>query len=200
MILYGGAVIAACVTGAVVVIGWATSSNGKVTEFRQDWINGLREDVAALISNYTIYTRLDKLTKTSSTLNIDNKETELPHVYSAIADKNASALDRTRDLEDEVSQRLSEVIRLSNMVLMRLNPVKKRRSKPEKKLYKMLKKSIGISNHDLLVMDVELVRNSTKLVLKEEWKRVKNIKIFQKSLIISALAIIALVVYILPLK
>jgi hypothetical protein len=46
-----GAIVAAVIAGLVSLLGLIISKETKVSEFRQAWIDGLREDVATLLAN-----------------------------------------------------------------------------------------------------------------------------------------------------
>src|SRR5690606_14295723 len=46
-----GAIVAALITGLVSFLGLIISKENKVSEFRQDWINSLRSELADLISH-----------------------------------------------------------------------------------------------------------------------------------------------------
>jgi len=195
MIEYGGVVIAACITGSVVALGWRASNRGKINEFRQEWINSLREDVSALISNYTMYLRLSSMAAANTQNNdcINSEDDE--HIAKIKAERNKNSSDRNAALADEVNEKLSEVIRLSNIILMRLNPVKSRRSKAENKLYKLIEKAAGISSIDVRTIEVSSIRESSKKVLKEEWKRVQRSDFWAIGITIAGLITALLITY-----
>ena len=58
--IMSGAILAALLTGVFSFVNLIVSKEQKVSEFRQNWIDGLREDISCLLANIETLSRLAK--------------------------------------------------------------------------------------------------------------------------------------------
>lgn len=140
-----GVIIAASITGFIAFVGMLISKENKTSEFRQAWIDGLREDVVILIGAWRGY--LDSK-KPSSNLGEDAGKVKF---------ENALELKKS-----------------ANRIKLRLNADEKKRTNSEKKLYLLMSEILNnqeIRSSDETIADLT---NTTSLVLKEEWGKVKT--------------------------
>lgn len=140
-----GVIIAASITGFIAFVGMLISKENKTSEFRQAWIDGLREDVVILIGAWRGY--LDSK-KPSSNLGEDADKVKF---------ENALELKKS-----------------ASRIKLRLNADDNKRTNSEKKLYLLMNEILNnqsIRTSDDTIADLT---NTTSLVLKEEWEKVKT--------------------------
>ncbi|WKD30215.1 hypothetical protein NDQ72_09820 [Halomonas sp. KG2] len=154
-ILLLGAMFAALIAGYFAFTNLVASKENKVSEFRQDWINSLRNSVARYISSLTYL----------STLYIH---------YSARPEEKRDKFEMARDVE-EIYAKVNESY---NDIIFRINDREKRKKGKELNdafldaLYKTRK---HYQKNELAEARsaCEPLREASKPLLKYEWKRVK---------------------------
>ncbi|GAA0491524.1 hypothetical protein [Tatumella punctata] len=198
MIEYGGVVIAACVSSIVVSIGWNLNKADKTSEYRQAWINDLREDISSLLSTSNKIQVISILEKNSSREAIVLSGIKDAEDKKHAAEANESSKKRTRELQDERLVLEYEFDRLLNLTLMRLNPKRTGRKPDEEELYIEIEAALTSSTVDRFNLDDESIRDKTKIVLKNEWNRVKRKSWFSTGFIIVLLSLTAFFAYISP--
>lgn len=146
-----GAITAALIAGAISFVSTILSKEQKTSEFRQAWIDSLREELSEFFSHiYTIATFL--------------------RMKSARGGQIEQLLDYFEERDDEVCK--AEM--MYTRIMLRLNP------KEHQKLFKALRevhslilsKKILEKDH-VAQLSNELMQES-RTVLKYEWKRVKR--------------------------
>ncbi len=188
MIEYGGVIIAACVSGVVISIGWGLNKTDKTSQYRQDWINGLREDISSLLSTSNKISVITQLESNQRKLSTDITEVGKDD-KKYYADANESSKKRANELEDEKLILKYEFDRLLNLSLMRLNPTRSGRKDEENDLHDVLESALNCCSEQRFNLDAALIRSKTKVVLKNEWNKVKK-PIWRLSILITILLMI----------
>jgi hypothetical protein len=149
------AVIAALIAALISLVGLLISKDQKTTEFRQAWIDKLREDVSEMFSAYLPI-------KYYMQANIKNKE-----------DANSFAKDFTIKFRDEII--CAE--RVYKSIILRLNPSEHKHIIDKLNLMQRMLNYETFLNvnklKELNVLEIEIVDVFQK-ELKKEWKRVKS--------------------------
>lgn len=149
-----GAMFAALVAGFFAFMNLVALKENKVSEFRQDWINSLRDSISCYVSSLTY---LSTLYMHHGEKNVDKKD----------------KFDMTRDIE-EIYLKVNESY---NDIVFRINEKSKKGKRVNNEFLTALRKTreyynksqfteARIACHDL--------RDKAKPLLKFEWKRVKN--------------------------
>lgn len=149
-----GAILAAVLTGIFSFVSLVLSKEQKISEFRQQWIDSLRNEIGILLANVETLTRLAEYKLTSlgkdeftdeelSTFRIENKE-----LYIAINESK-------------------------HKVAMRINP------KEHESLYGKIDTLVRIftgkcGNVKHIYQLIDEVMSEAQTVLKKEWVRVKK--------------------------
>lgn len=154
-ILLLGAMFAALIAGYFAFTNLVASKENKVSEFRQDWINSLRDSVARYISSLTYL----------STLYIH---------YSARPEEKRDKFEMARDVE-EIYAKVNESY---NDIIFRINDREKRKKGKELNnafLEALYKTRTHYHKNELAEARsaCEPLREASKPLLKYEWKRVK---------------------------
>jgi hypothetical protein len=146
-----GPVVAAALTAAIAFVVSVLAKENKTSEFRQAWIEALRNDVAELLGDFNTL-------EISLSIHIRDAKTdnERQNGYDKFYSDNRAAY--------------AKIDALCNKVVLRLNP-----SEYSSLIEKMriLEKSIGQGSAKSHALCSELVDNFS-LVLKAEWDRVKS--------------------------
>ncbi len=161
-----GVVIAASITGFIAFVGMLISKENKTSEFRQAWIDGLREDVVILIGAWKGY--------------LDSKNT---------ASKLGCGSEKLK-FENSL-----ELKKSANRIKLRLNADEEKRTVPERELYLIMEEILNnqaIRTEDETMNDLS---NKASLVLKEEWEKVKAGEKWFKIIKWFLLIIVALVAF-----
>lgn len=150
-----GAMFAALVAGFFAFTNLVASKENKISEFRQDWINSLRESISCYISSLTYL----------STLYIH---------YSARPTESRDSFEMARDVE----QIYAKVNESYNDIIFRINDSEKREK--GKHLNNAFLSALKKTREHYLKNELdearsacELLRKASKPLLKHEWKRVK---------------------------
>lgn len=158
-----GATIAAAIAAVISLLGLVIAKEQKVSEFRQAWIDALRDEVSALISHVNAI-----------------------HAAKMTGSKSASeawALVR----EDFVG-----VNNATGKIRLRLNPdedISKSILKVVEQLASILNSSAAPDHQRIHDLEIELVDHTQKL-LKAEWRRVKSGEKVYKTASIFAVAMV----------
>lgn len=151
-----GAVLAAIITGAISFVNLVISKDQKISEFRQEWINELRDDIAEYEGNIIAISaawQITDITKKGSSIEDD----ELNNFYKLIADD-------VRDCRKALRR-----------IVLRLNP------KEHKIFIDKINEIDDLLSNPPKLKDTghidELLKQATSLshtILGKEWKRVKR--------------------------
>lgn len=155
-IILFGAMFAALVAGFFAFMSLIAAKENKVSEFRQDWINSLRDSVSCYISSLTYLSTLYK------------------HYAERVDDKK-DKFEMARDVE-EVYSRVNQSY---NDIIFRINDSEDNiRSKVinDDFLAALQKTREYYNNNELSEARTACdgLRDAAKPLLKSEWKRVKN--------------------------
>ncbi|MFD1009506.1 hypothetical protein [Oceanisphaera ostreae] len=151
-----GAMFAALIAGYFAFTNLVASKENKISEFRQDWINSLRNSIARYISSLTYLT----------TLYIH---------HSARAEEKRDKFEMARDVE-EIYARVNESY---NDIIFRINDGesnKKAKKLNDDFLSALYKTREHYHKNELSEARkaCESLRDVSKPLLKHEWKRVKS--------------------------
>lgn len=145
-----GAVIAATLTSLISLIGLIISKESKISDFRQNWIDELRKDLALVITNAHL---LDGYKQ----LNLDGTE--------------------NKDIFNDVKQYFHEINSASSRISLRLNSSENESNNLLNSIANLeaylSKKLIDVDETAVNKLEKEIIMNS-KIVLKKEWNRVKS--------------------------
>lgn len=157
-----GAVLAALITGALTYAGLILAKEQKVSEFRQAWIDALRQDIADTYAAMSSLADLDRMHKT-----VDERyETAFRGIYDVA--NRATARIRLRLNPDEDA---------SKELLLTLNAIERH-----------LNASFDHDDDLLERLEGELLQNGGR-VLKQEWEIVKHGEpVFRRSKVVAVAA------------
>ncbi|MGG7603563.1 hypothetical protein [Massilia sp. BKSP1R2A-1] len=147
-----GAIIASIIGAAMILISTILSKEQKTSEFRQSWVDSLRDDLSELIGGVS----------------------EL--VVFAHEKSKAGAIHAHEFLEENF-ETLERLERLHVRVLLRLNP--KEHTKLAKLIDDLVGNTVEeikstAANEEVLAKSKKLIIEESQRVLKLEWKRVKS--------------------------
>ncbi|UZE14750.1 hypothetical protein [Pseudomonas sp. B21-053] len=165
-----GPVVAAALTAAIAFVVSVLAKENKTSEFRQAWIEGLRNDVAELLGDFNML------------------ETSLA-IYIGSSETNNERQIRYDKFHSDNRSEYAKIDALCNRVVLRLNPSE--HSLLIKKM-RVLEGSIGKGSTKSHALCSELV-DDFAMVLKSEWARVKSgeptFRAMKKVALISVLAV-----------
>ena len=145
-------ILAALIAGVVAFIVTVLSKDQKTSEFRQDWIDGLRENISEFLS-----------------LNLSFQE-----AFQMKVAHNATSSELSDYLVSERFVDMTNIESSRTKILLRLNP------KEHKKLIALVKSVYAKERPETggdqrsQVELIEDIINESQSVLKQEWKRVKS--------------------------
>jgi len=150
-----GAMFAALIAGFFAFTNLVASKENKISEFRQDWINSLRDSIACYISSLTYLSTLYK------------------H-YSARPEEKRDKFEMARDVEEIYAK----VNGSYNDIIFRINDSEKRKEGKalnDAFLTALYKTREHYNKNELAEARsaCEPLREASKPLLKYEWKRVK---------------------------
>ncbi|EOV9226885.1 hypothetical protein [Vibrio parahaemolyticus] len=149
-----GTICAAIITSVFVFINLINSKEQKTSEFRQDWINALRQN----ISEYTAVTT----TFASMMIYIDSFDTEDEKVK------------RESDFYKENIDIANDITKYYNNIQLYVNPIENRSFLSAlSKVHDLATSKKVVRGEDITQANQELV-SEAQLLLKSEWKRVKR--------------------------
>ncbi len=167
-----GPVVAAAVTAVIAFVLSVLAKENKISEFRQAWIEGLRNEVSELLGDFNTL-------EISLRVNTENAP-----------DDPARKVIMDRFLSDNRKE-YSKVDALCNKVVLRLNP-----SEHQHLIDKIrrLEDTVGKGSANSYALSIEMVEAFSK-VFKTEWERVKSGEpIFKWMKLAALVCVIALVV------
>jgi Asp-tRNA(Asn)/Glu-tRNA(Gln) amidotransferase C subunit len=150
-----GAIIAALITGAISFVNIIIAKDQKISEFRQNWIDRLREDIAEFTSHVEfISSRYEFMMKTNPKVLSDPLE----------SDKFVISL----------AENFHVVAKMYHRIQIRLNPEEhKQFLKDFHTIYRVFEKH-KIHDFKLVTGLINTVISHSQTVLRKEWKRVKR--------------------------
>ncbi len=142
-------VLAALLSSSLALLGLTVGKDGKVSEFRQEWIDGLRADVAEYIANIR----------------------QILQIRAAVHYKRRDEQQGDAEI-DAATLRLNE---LSSRIRLRLAPEKDSSKKLIDAMKKLDELARGIDlTGNTLWPQVHVVEKATSDLLEEAWERVKT--------------------------
>lgn len=150
-----GAIIAAVITGLLSLLGLIISKEQKTSEFRQQWIDCLRNDIAELLGNI---------------------ESAIQHIRAIKNDINAqpSAGVSNSVVFERIKGDIREAERLYHQILLRINPDEhKKISDILEEMREEFNKGDIPSPEEFHKLEQKLIK-ITQSILKKEWNRVKD--------------------------
>ncbi|QKY08795.1 hypothetical protein [Janthinobacterium lividum] len=148
-----GAIIAALISGAIVYITAVLSKEQKTSEFRQIWIDALREDIAEYVAKVT-------------------------SLYSIARAHGGSTPDIKLKILTELADQTHEAYASEYRIVLRLNPKKHMSLLGKVNSFQDNISKLKITHTKTITeQEEELARqliNEAKIVLKSEWERVKK--------------------------
>ncbi|ELJ8822801.1 hypothetical protein [Vibrio parahaemolyticus] len=149
-----GTICAAIITSVFVFINLINSKEQKTSEFRQDWINALRQN----ISEFTAVTT----TFASMMIYIDSFDTE------------DEKIKRESDFYKENIDIANDITKYYNNIQLYVNPIENRTFLSAlSKVHSLVTSKRVISSEEITEANKDLVTEAQSL-LKSEWKRVKR--------------------------
>lgn len=142
-----GAIVAAIVGAMISLVGLIVVKESKVSEFRQNWIDSLRSELAAFASH-----------------------------LNALSDGNHVEFDSVKDKFDSLSEHTTKLNEAYYCVAFRLNTEESQSILVRSSMVKLMKlvSSSGVANAgEFESLQISFIRDSNAL-LKNEWKRVKS--------------------------
>jgi len=151
-----GAIAAAFITGAFSFVNLVISKDQKTSEFRQEWINRLREDISAFTSQVeSVSAMYDFVLRNNPDISQSPKEQQ--------------------KFVNSISANLREIANMHHRIKLRLNP------EEHKSLIALVSEINGLFSDIKAISDVERVESlitnlikESQIILKREWKRVKR--------------------------
>jgi hypothetical protein len=160
------AIVVATIAGAFSYLGLVLSKEQKVSEFRQAWIDGLREDLAALISAVFVMKYLDDVYEYEPNEQ-DSLEVGKPNLPEASR--------QLLDFAKAMSESQMEAGAAFHRILLRLNPDDK--NIVHKELIAQLTRMRDFfvaGEYERATSCASAIQEKGRLVLKPEWIRVKR--------------------------
>lgn len=151
-------VIAALITGVIAMVNLTLGKEQKITEMRQAWIDGLREDLAKFFAGYRF-------------------------VSSAVEDtwdRDASGVASTHSASSEqVAEQAAVIAETIYRIKLRLNPSEQEHIELERLLNEVVRQYEAIPNgssslRETTLTAIDRANNQARKVLKLEWERVKR--------------------------
>lgn len=152
-----GVVSAALIAGAIAYAGFVSTKESKVSEFRQNWINSLRDEIAKYISCADSLIEL---------LRKDNDGLIIPKAKFMEKKLNHSDL-------------YTELLKARISILLRINDKEKEPENFERnekflKLIESIYSNFEDGNFDEVYKDIKLLTDASRNLLKHEWNRARD--------------------------
>lgn len=188
LLIPAGVISASIITGAFSFISLVNQKEGKISEFRQDWIDSLKNDIAVLLSSFNTVGSVWRVQGLKEK-NSDENETK------------EARMERFSNFNEKIGTHQMVVSEKYYRVFLNLN------EKDHKHLLKELDR-IQVCMANLTLMDnlVELkairegVLLETQKVLKTEWERVKagetSYKVAKYGAVLGVLMLLTITAYI----
>jgi hypothetical protein len=177
-----GAIIAAVIAAAATVTSLIVSKEQKVSEFRQQWIDSLRQDLARFSSNAQRVSWKPKI----------------PSLGKAMGIPDAFNPDVREEMlrGDPLQNNWSELAQSYYSARLRLNPDDKSHCSVLEKLDYViheLEESDGSERFSRTIKALDALTDAAQGVLKNEWKRVKKGEPIYRLTLLLAIAVIMLI-------
>ncbi|WPN21777.1 hypothetical protein [Pseudomonas marginalis] len=152
-----GVVSAALIAGGIAYAGFISTKESKVSEFRQNWINELREEIATYVS------RVDAL---------------IEHVTKANTGMSFS-LQKRMSVKLDHSELYSEMLKSRISILLRINNKEKapqdfQRNEAFLNLVESIYQKFEGGKFPDVYSDIESLTGVSRSLLKHEWDRVRD--------------------------
>ena len=153
-----GTLVAALIAGAIAFVNLTLTKELKTSEFRQAWIDGLREDLAKFLGAARAFARAAEVVHAFGP---DYKD-KVPLLIS----------------DEKIGELRYQAAEMLSKIKLRLNP-----DEPEhEELLRLLVKAVSIQNESLAkggnvastLQAIEAANEYARPVLKKEWRRVKQ--------------------------
>ena len=165
-----GYILSAIIGASVATAALIVNRENKISEFRQEWINGLRDDVGSLISHLTML-----VTKKSE---LKTEDKAYRQKYTSASDRKEITKNANKILAD-IRDYSTEIIKLSALIELRLNADETKRTEDEKKMIGLLDGVRKECEHTEVNREefeklVTNIKNCTGSILKSEWEKTKK--------------------------
>jgi hypothetical protein len=152
-----GAIAAAIITGAISFINLIASKDQKTSEFRQQWINGLRADISEYLSH------------------VDSVSCQA-HLYQQLQCEKGITKELLKEFSEKVSANMESAIQLFHSIQLRLNVTDDSELISSiKKLHKLFDNALAnLHDTDNVEALVKPIISQSQTLLKDEWIRVKT--------------------------
>ncbi|QUE91264.1 hypothetical protein [Pseudomonas sp. SCA2728.1_7] len=152
-----GVVSAALIAGAIAYAGFISTKESKVSEFRQNWINGLREEISLYIS--CIDSLIEHITR-------DSLKTSKPPSSSLLCKLDHSDLYTT-------------LLKAKTSIVLRINDKEKEREDFERNekflmLIELTHKNFEVGKFDEAYKAIQNLTSTSRELLKHEWNRARD--------------------------
>lgn len=156
-----GAVLAACITGAISFVSLVTSKEQKISEFRQAWIDAFRSELADFSSQ-------------ARRVSLENIPVNIKAVTAPLLEQLEMA-DRESEKPDPFHENRQRMAQAYYALRLRLNPDEA----DHKQLLTHLDNVYEILNsrsdrYATCVSELDNLAKVAQVILKREWVRVKN--------------------------
>lgn len=152
-----GVVSAALIAGAIAYAGFVSTKESKVSEFRQNWINSLRDEIAKYIS--CVDSLIELLKK----------------------DNNGLMISRSRFMEKKLDHNdlYTDLLKARISILLRINDKEKEpqnfdRNEKFLNLIESIYSNFECGNFDHVYKDINLLTAASRNLLKHEWNRARD--------------------------
>lgn len=150
-----GAVTAALIAGFISLVNVLIAKDEKITAFRQEWINSLREEISRLVA----------LASTISSLR---------HIIDVMQNKEVSRSDALNEMQSVLKTETAQCLECRNRIHLFLNPDENEELiKKIESLHEASKISSNAKHQQVQELCDDVLLEAQR-VLKKEWKRVKR--------------------------
>ena len=152
-----GVVSAALIAGAIAYAGFISTKESKVSEFRQNWINGLREEISLYIS--CIDSLIEHITR-------ESLKTKKPPASSLLCKLDHSDLYTT-------------LLKSKTSIVLRINDKEKEKEDFERNekflmLIELTHKNFEVGKFDEAYEAIQNLTSTSRELLKHEWNRARD--------------------------
>ncbi|WP_447836052.1 hypothetical protein [Aeromonas salmonicida] len=144
-----GAICAAIITATMSLLGLIISKEQKISEFRQEWINSMRQDISELIGLFTTF-----------------KSNWLYHLHSG---------EDPKEFIKNNASKLGEIDNVATRIILHLNPNEHKKFKSLVLEFDSICSNVKkLSDNEITDKAHRDLVNESQDMLKSEWQRVKD--------------------------
>ena len=172
-----GAIIAAAITAILSLLGLIISKEQKVSEFRQQWIDSLRNEVSALLGC---------------------TESVIQHARAIKKDVSSKSTTSVNNAElfEKIKDDVKEAERLYHQIQLRINPKEHENILSVLEEMRQAFQSDGLPPDDELHLLEQKLIKITQSILKEEWTKVKDGEpVFRAAKLVATVLIVVTIIF-----